>query len=73
MTSGLESIEEAYNGEWQSEEDFATNLLEECGDLPREGLAQQYFDYEAFTRDLFMGDYVSAPAPHWRVYVFRSL
>lgn len=54
----LDDFEEAYCGEWDSEEDFAQHIVEECYDLERTmGNLAQYFDYEAFARELFMYDY----------------
>ena len=54
----LDNFEEAYCGEWDSEEDFARHIVEECYDLERSmGDLARYFDYEAFGRDLFMYDY----------------
>ncbi len=51
----LDNFEEAYCGEWDSEEDFARHIVEECYDLERTmGGLERYFDYEAFGRDLFM-------------------
>ena len=54
----LDNFEEAYCGEWDSEEDFARHIVEECWDIERTmGDLSRYFDYEAFGRDLFMWDY----------------
>ena len=54
----LDSFEEAYCGHWDSEEDFARHIVEECYDLDRiMGNLSNYFDYDAFARDLFMYDY----------------
>ena len=54
----LDSFEEAYCGNWDCEEDFARHIVEECYDLDRiMGNLSNYFDYEAFGRDLFMYDY----------------
>ena len=54
----LDNFEEAYCGEWDSEEDFARHIVEECYDLERTmGNLANYFDYEAFGRELFMYDY----------------
>ena len=45
----LDNFEEAYCGEWDSEEDFARHIVEECYDLERSmGDLARYFDYEAF-------------------------
>lgn len=57
----IDYILEAYNGVYDSEEDFATQFLEDTGDLASipEHL-QHYFDYDAYTRDLFICDFTSA-------------
>lgn len=47
----LDNFEEAYCGEWDSEEDFARHIVDECYDLESEmGDLARYFDYEAFGR-----------------------
>ena len=54
----LDDFEEAYCGEWDSEEDFARHIVSEFYDLERSmGKLANYFDYEAFGRELFMWDY----------------
>jgi antirestriction protein len=54
----LDDFEEAYCGEWDSEEDFARHIVDECYDIEGTmGSLSQYFDYDAFGRDLFMYDY----------------
>ena len=66
--SWISDFEEAYAGEWDSEQEFADNLADDMvtPDFPE--MAQLYFDYEKFARDLFMGDYWSSNG-----YVFRSI
>jgi antirestriction protein len=62
-------FEEAYQGEMDTRE-FAEQLAEEVGfldELARINLAQ-YFDYEKWERDLFMGDYWERDG-----FIFRSL
>ena len=45
----LDNFEDAYCGEWDSEEDFARHIVDECYDLERTmGDLSRYFDYEAF-------------------------
>jgi antirestriction protein len=63
----ISDFEEAYCGEWNSEQEFADNIADETitPDLPE--IAQLYFDYNKFARDLFMGDYWSSNG-----YVFRN-
>ena len=66
----LDNFEEAYCGEWNSEEDFARHIVDECYDLERTmGNLSQYFDYEAFARELFMYDYSMGANNH----VFRNI
>jgi antirestriction protein len=64
----IDKIEEAYAGQFDSDEDFATDMLEQCGDLDSipEGL-RYYFDYSAYARDL-MYDYFEVNG-----YYFRNL
>lgn len=47
-------FEDAFCGEYNNEEDYAYEVVEECYDLPE--FAKTYFDYEKFARDLFMTD-----------------
>ena len=66
-----DDFEEHYLGEHDSEIDYASDrvesidLLDGCNEV-----AAFYFDYEAYSRDLFLGDLWSAPAPGGGVYVF---
>ncbi len=54
----IDGFEDAYCGCWDSEADFARNIVEECYDLEKTmGNLSCYFDYDAFARDLFMCDY----------------
>lgn len=70
-------FEEAYAGEWDSEREFAES--EDGGavclfdDLPKDSIVERYFDWEMWTRDLFISDYWSAPSPGYGVYVFRNV
>ena len=48
-------LRDEYLGQYDDEEDFAYEIIEECYDLPE--FAKTYFDYEKFARDLFMCDY----------------
>ena len=50
-------FEEDYEGEYDSEEDFASYIVSELYDLERmTGNLSYYFDYKACARDLFMSD-----------------
>ncbi len=54
----IESIREICRGKWDSEEEFAQDLVLSCGLLDGvSDMLANYFDYEKFTRDLFCGDY----------------
>lgn len=49
---------DAYMGVYDSEEDFAEEIVSDCYDLDNMmGNLACYFDYEALARDLFMCDY----------------
>jgi antirestriction protein len=52
----ISDFDDDYIGEYKDEEDFAYEQVEQM-DLPE--FAKQYFDYEAYARDLFSGDYWS--------------
>ena len=67
----LERFEEAYAGEWLSEEEFAEELASETMEIP-EHLAF-YIDYEKLARDMFINDYFSADSENSKVFVFRRL
>lgn len=56
ITDLISAFEADYIGEYKDEEDFAYEQVEEM-DLP--DFAKRYFDYEAYARDLFLGDYWS--------------
>lgn len=48
-----EGFEDRYKGEWDSEEDFAWHIANECYSEVLNGPLGNYFDIEAFARDLF--------------------
>lgn len=57
-TDDLDNMHDAYVGVYDSEEDFARELVSDCYDIEKMmGSLADYFDYEAFSRDLFMCDY----------------
>lgn len=63
----ISDFEDSYEGEYDSEEDFATHIVNESYDLERMmGNLSFYFDYKAFARDLFISDYIFEDG-----YVFR--
>ena len=55
----IDHFEEDYCGEWDTELEYAEVLIEDCYDLEKiMGELHRYFDYEKFTRDLFINDYL---------------
>lgn len=53
-----DKFDDAYMGEFESEQDFAEHILDEFGtldEIPQH--LRYYFDYERYARDLFIGDY----------------
>ena len=57
-TEDLNNMHDAYVGVYDSREDFAREIVSDCYDIENiMGNLACYFDYEAFARDLFMGDY----------------
>lgn len=70
-----ESFRESFQGEHDSEEEFAQQLADDLGMLQNiegQGWPASYIDWAAATRDLFCGDYWSARSDGG-VYVFRSI
>ncbi|WP_308263949.1 antirestriction protein ArdA [Prevotella sp.] len=52
-------FEDRYMGEFESEEDFASYIVNECYGLERiMGNLSMYFDYKAYAMDLFISDYI---------------
>lgn len=65
----FDDFREAYQGKWDSEEEFAEQLADDCcmlDNVPES--VKMYFDYAAFARDLFIGDYYFESG-----FVFRRL
>jgi len=59
LADAVDRFEDCCQGEWDSEEAFIEDLLDDSGmlsELPE--WARPYFDVEKFTSDLFMTDYV---------------
>lgn len=57
-TEDLDNMHDAYVGVYDSREDFAREIVSDCYDIENiMGNLACYFDYEAFARYLFMGDY----------------
>jgi len=68
-----DDFEEAFVGSYSSTSEFAEQLADETvtADLPE--IAQIYFDYEKWERDLFMGDYwASDRDANGDIHIFRA-
>jgi antirestriction protein len=63
----ISDFEEAYQGEMTTRE-FSEQLADEMMPTPTPQFFVNYFDYEKWERDLFMGDYWENDG-----YIFRSL
>lgn len=71
IDEAIEHFADVYQGEYKSEEDYAATLLEDAGmlsELP--DWAINYFDYDAYARDLFINDMVSEPSETGGIHVF---
>jgi len=69
----VEAFEEAYQGEWDSMEDFACDHADGCGLLAQMPESIRcYFDHAAYARDL-EGGYWTARTASGGVYVYLSL
>lgn len=65
----IEKFRERYVGKWDSQQEFAEHIIDECYDLEQMmGSLSQYFDYDSYASDLFMTDYEMGDNHH----VFRS-
>lgn len=53
-----DEVSERNQGKWDSEEEFAEYLFDELYAHEMPEFALRYFDYDAFTRDLFDGEYI---------------
>lgn len=64
------NFEEAYQGEYKDEEEFAYETFKDIYEIP--DYLENYIDYKAIAGDLFMGDYFSVDSDGG-IYVFRSI
>ena len=60
-----EEIDEAYQGEWASDEEFVQDLVEGIGDLPRDLPFYIHIDWEGTARDIMM-DYGEVDGHYFR-------
>lgn len=64
----VESLEEAYVGRYDSDEEFAQELAEGIGEMPSDNWPHCYIDWERASADLLMCDYFTSDR-----YYFRTL
>ena len=65
-----EGFEDSYRGCYKSEEEYAMEFFEDCyGFQGISDIFSMYFDWEAYTRDLFIQDMYSYQPAYDRVYV----
>jgi len=69
----LDSLEEAYNGIYDSEEDFAYETAHDIYSKEQLGELNNYIDWEKYARDLFINDYTSEKLQNYKVAVFRRM
>jgi antirestriction protein len=67
IADAAHALENCYQGEFASEEDFAQSLFEDCYPIP--DYLNNYIDYQKVARDLFINDYMSFEVDH-KVHVF---
>ncbi|WP_281541578.1 antirestriction protein ArdA [Maribacter aestuarii] len=61
----IEKVDETYNGEYSSDEEFVQELLEGCGDIPANLPAYIHIDWERTARDI-MYDYSESNGHYFR-------
>lgn len=67
----LDSFEDDYRGEWDSEADYAEEFARETGAVSDDmAWPLDYIDWERVGRDMFIDSHWSADAPGCRIYAF---
>ena len=60
-----DGFEESFQGKWDSDEEFVQQLIEDCGDLPKDLPSYIYIDWEHTARDIMM-DYSKSDGFYFR-------
>jgi antirestriction protein len=71
LDEAIEKMENDYHGEYRSESDYAEQLFNDCFLESIPDNLQNYIDYEAFARDLFIDDCFSVEVGY-SVHVFSN-
>jgi len=58
IVDAIDDFESAYRGHYDSEKEFAMEEVENLGELDSNSLLANYFDYDAYARDLFIDNYI---------------
>ncbi len=61
----LENVDEAYNGEYRDDEEFAQQLLEDIGSIPADFPVYIHIDWEHTAREIMM-DYLEDNGYYFR-------
>ncbi|KKL87963.1 hypothetical protein LCGC14_1929410, partial [marine sediment metagenome] len=61
----LSTLEEAYNGKWSSDRAFVQDLLDGCGDIPKDMPAYIHIDWDQTANDIMM-DYSEHKGHYFR-------
>lgn len=65
LAEWYEEAEEAYSGQFDSDEEFAEDLMDNCGDLPDNEFIIRYIDWTKLARDI-MYDYFKEDGYYFR-------
>ena len=71
LNGSLKDFEDAYNGIYDSEEDFAYEIAHEIYSEKDLGELSLYIDWESYARDPFISDYSSESLEDGTIVVFR--
>lgn len=66
----LEHFEESYQGEYDTQEDFARATYEDAWEIPER--LEMYIDWQRVARDLFITDYTSERDSRGNLHVFAN-
>ena len=68
----IEDFKQNYCGQWDSGADYAENLAEECGDIPKDFPSWLLIDWAASWDCNLSHNYHTSDAPGGGVYIFRN-
>ena len=70
----VENFEEAFQGVWESEKEYAWDFIESIGAFDgAPDLLKNYFDIDYFTRDLFISDCYALRTKDNKIAVFLNI